>query len=216
MKPFEPTPPLQRLTLFLSCLLTLWTLRVVLLSPLLNPATPSAWQDAGNIAVKWLVWVLPLCIVLLSERVKVFEFLHLRSKVWSGVLVGLGVGLLYALGIVLVGIFIGHKEVNLSALLLLPRVFMSAALPEELLFRGYVLRRLEHVLPFWLANLLTALLFLVFHIPDWLYYNLGTVQAAFSVLVVGLVGAVLVRRTNSLWSAVLFHMLNNVATSLVA
>jgi uncharacterized protein len=211
----KPDSPLTRFPLFLSCLLTLWTLRVVLLSPLLNPATPNAWQDAGNIVVKWLVWVLPVCIVLLSERVNVLEFLRLRPNVGLGLLVGLGVGLLYALGIVLVEIFIGHKEVNFSALLTVPRVFISAAFPEELLFRGYVLRRLESSLPFWLATFLTALLFLVFHLPGWFYYNLSTVQVAVSVLGVGLVGGILVRRTNSLWSAVLFHTLNNVAVSLM-
>lgn len=205
MKFLEPKPSLTRLALFLSLLFALWTVRVVLLSPLLNPAEPNAWQDFGNIAIKWLLWVLPVFIVLAKQRP--LEFLRLRSNIASGLLVGLVAGLLYALGIAL----FENKDLNLTALLTLPHVLVSAALPEELLFRGYVLRKVENALPFWLANPVTSLLFLAFHLPGWLYYGLGTVQGVIGVLLVGLVGGVLVQRTNSLWSAVLFHSFNNLA-----
>jgi membrane protease YdiL (CAAX protease family) len=51
----------------------------------------------------------------------------------------------------------------------------------------------------------------VFHIPGWLYYGLGTFQNALAVFVVGLLAGVLMWRTKSLWSAVCFHALNNLA-----
>lgn len=192
MKPLESR---SRLALFLSLLLILWTVRVVLLSPLLNPAEPYAWQDIGNIAMKWLVWVLPIFIVLANK--KPLEFLRLRPNVFSRFFVGLLAGLLYGCCVVLFETATGQKTFNVNALLLLPRVLVAAALPEELLFRGYALRKLG-TLPFWLVNLLTSLLFLVFHLPGWFYYGLPSVQEIVGVFIVALLAGLLVRQTKSL------------------
>jgi hypothetical protein len=98
----------------------------------------------------------------------------------------------------------------------LRRIFISAALPEEILFRGYVLRHLERVFPFWQANLFTAALFLAIHVPGWAYYGIGSPVNALSVFIVGLICGALTRRSNSVWSAVAFHMLNNLAALITA
>jgi hypothetical protein len=56
-----------QLTIFLVAFFAVWTLRVVLLSPLLNPPHPTFWLEIAGIAVKWALWVLPVVSLPASE-----------------------------------------------------------------------------------------------------------------------------------------------------
>jgi hypothetical protein len=82
MKPDTTKSALAPFVLFLAFLLGVWTLHVWLLSRFLNPAEPNAWQEIGNVAVNWLVGVLPVLVIVARE--KALEFLRLRSNVVSG------------------------------------------------------------------------------------------------------------------------------------
>lgn len=207
MKPTQSIP--QRLTIFLVVFFVVWTLRVILLSTFLNPPHPTFWLEMAGIALKWMLWVLPVIVLVRLEHSNPMTFLRLSSRVGQGILTGFVVGLIYALGIVLVGHVVHNSSLNFAALLNVPLVLISAALPEELLFRGYVMAHLETFLPFWEANLVCALLFLASHFAGWTFYGLWSVQNTIVVFVVGLICGVLVRRTNSIWSGVVFHTLNN-------
>ncbi|HEU4323327.1 MAG TPA: CPBP family glutamic-type intramembrane protease [Roseiflexaceae bacterium] len=208
---------LRRLGLFLALFFAVWTLRVVALSPLINPSRPALWQDLAGIAVKLLLWVAPVWLIIAwSEGLDPADALRLRSRAAAGWLWGLAVGIAYLAATVLLAVVLDGAQVRAGALATLPRTFVGAALPEEILFRGYVLRQLEHALPFWQANLLTALLFLAAHLPGWAYFGGGSLAVAVAVFVVGVVCGALVRHSGSLWSAVAFHTLNNLAAALIA
>jgi len=58
-----------------------------------------------------------------------------------------------------------HTDLNdllLSILILLVTVFLIEALPEELIFRGYIYRYLHAIFPHWGTIILQALLFSLF------------------------------------------------------
>lgn len=95
-----------------------------------------------------------------------------------------------------------------------------AALAEELLFRGLLLGTLARRLSFHRANAVQGALFGCWHLAWPLALAVGPLEApvalpilaAGTVLVTGLVGAVFgafVRRTATLWTAVLAHVLHN-------
>jgi membrane protease YdiL (CAAX protease family) len=95
------------------------------------------------------------------------------------------------------------------------------AFMEEAIFRGVILPQLMLRFPFWLANVLQAFLFglahLVFPLHSWLSGQAlaGEAAAEAGLLLVlttvgGLVFGYLYYRTDSLWTAVLAHFIDNV------
>jgi len=62
------------------------------------------------------------------------------------------------------------------------------------------------------ANLFTAALFLLIHVPGWLYMqgpHWGLLSLGASIFVIGWVLGWLVEITQSLWPSILLHFLNN-------
>ena len=78
---------------------------------------------------------------------------------------------------------------------------------EELTFRGLLLRGLQKRMPFWLAALVSSILFAGLHLsPRNLPYS----------FLLGLVLAIVAFRTGGIWYAVLTHILYNMLASLLA
>ncbi|MFJ8529874.1 lysostaphin resistance A-like protein [Bacillus sp. NPDC094106] len=72
---------------------------------------------------------------------------------------------------------------------------------EEIIFRGIILRFFSGRFPFWIAAIGTSLIFGIAHT-----YSLGVMVITF---LMGLLMAVLCKRTNSIIPAMLFHIMNN-------
>ena len=62
---------------------------------------------------------------------------------------------------------------------------------------------------FRLANLITSLLFLAVHLPGWVALHAVRADAAATIFVLGVVLALAVRYTGSLWAAILTHSAND-------
>ncbi|MEB2280945.1 CPBP family intramembrane metalloprotease [Lysinibacillus xylanilyticus] len=77
---------------------------------------------------------------------------------------------------------------------------------EELIFRGFILRFLSERFPFWIAAILTSFFFGIAH-----SYSLGVMVFTFFM---GLLMAVLCKKTNSIIPAMLFHIMNNMSAFL--
>ncbi|MEH7462063.1 CPBP family intramembrane glutamic endopeptidase [Bacillus thuringiensis] len=72
---------------------------------------------------------------------------------------------------------------------------------EELIFRGIILQFFQQRFPFWIAAIGSSFIFGIAHT-----YSLGVMVSAF---MMGMLMAVLCRKTNSIMPAILFHMMNN-------
>jgi membrane protease YdiL (CAAX protease family) len=98
---------------------------------------------------------------------------------------------------------------NKKVLLILGLVFFGPFI-EELLFRGFLLKRMSSLLSQkmqWLAILITAILFAGLH----LQYNL--IAMAY-ILVVGIFLGIMKLKTDNLWFPLSFHILGNLYASL--
>lgn len=74
-----------RLATFQGAFFTVWTLHVLLLSPMLNPPRTTLWLETAGIAVKWALWVLPVIVVLARfEKTDPLTFLRLRPRALQG------------------------------------------------------------------------------------------------------------------------------------
>ena len=72
---------------------------------------------------------------------------------------------------------------------------------EELIFRGFILRFFSERFPFWIAAILTSFFFGIAHT-----YSFGVMVITFFM---GLLMAILCKKTKSIIPAMLFHIINN-------
>lgn len=128
-----------------------------------------------------------------------------------------GAMLLYDGAVMLVqyGGFHINMEHNLLHLLL---QFFLVALQEELLFRGFFYNILAYAMPQGRANLVSALFFLLIHLPGWIMG--GSSLAAIlttgaGIFVLGLVFGWLFGKSRSLWTPILAHLLWDVCARLL-
>ncbi|WP_010271898.1 CPBP family intramembrane glutamic endopeptidase [Paenibacillus senegalensis] len=163
------------------------------------------------------VLLLVVPIVVIARRYldrRLWEGLRLTSlaKGWKALIVGALCYLLPAFAGLLIFILMGWIQVSIqmaagdwliAVLTVTALVFIYEALPEELLFRGYLYRNLNSVLPHWQAVIGQAFLFLLFAwiigaAPSWnrivFFFGFG--------IVVGIIRVV----TDNVWSAIGFHL----------
>ena len=131
------------------------------------------------------VWI-QVAVGLTGVPLGFIEYLILRPSPWS-----------------MVGLFGG-----LAAAALI--IFFATGLPEELAFRGILLRRAVDAFGERKGLAFTTIVFASLHI-----FYLNLVDLVF-VLVVGLFYGIVVLRTRSLWGAIISHTIDNVVLYLLA
>jgi len=216
--------------LYILIFFALWTVRATLLYPIDEAiqAQSPAWRQVYADTVRIVMWIAPVFVYLaVVDKVAPLQFLYLKTPIdRRGLLIGSAIAVLYlACGFALTYFLTGNgqpKQISIDVtswqwyniLLGVP----IAPLAEEILFRGFVLRKLQGLARFWPANLATAGLFMAIHWPYWLYsqsWNTGLIPASLSVFGFGLLLGYLVRKTNSLWPSIVTHMLNNFISMVV-
>lgn len=162
-----------------------------------------------NIGLRLLIWVVPVWLYLrFVDGLDPVDYLKLRHHVRRGVLVAIA---LTALN--LAGSLARFGMPHLS----LQRVTWNSALGtsvlvgfiEEIPYRGFILQKLGERLDFWLANVMTSLLFLAIHLPGWVALHMLRADAAVTVFILGVVFGMAFRYSGSLWAAILTHSAND-------
>jgi membrane protease YdiL (CAAX protease family) len=109
----------------------------------------------------------------------------------------------------------GGGAPDLSASFLLNAVVVAPPV-EEAVFRGIVFRQLEDRLPWWAADVASALIFAAYHIPLWGARGRGlTLDGVAWVFAAGLVFGWVFWKTHSLGAATLVHASHNVLLQLL-
>jgi len=197
----------------------LWIVYVAAVYPSVerNPSLPQ--RVLLNELIRFGIFVAPVLLYLkFIACQEPFRYLKLNTNVSCGVLWGVIVGIIYAaLVLAWASLFLPSgvvfKPVPLEAWLTSLTV---STLIEEIAFRGFLLQQLERVVNFWMANLLTACLFVAIHFPGWFLSSgatlvSGKLIAMAEILLLGLLLGHLFKRTGSLWSCFILHAANNSA-----
>jgi len=80
---------------------------------------------------------------------------------------------------------------------------------EEIPYRGFILQKLAERMNFWVANLITSLLFLSIHVPGWLALHLLRADTMATIFVFGFVMGIAFRYADSLWTPTIVHSTND-------
>lgn len=160
---------------------------------------------------KWLVVVVFFGWVVFAEK-RPLESMGFRTPSFKALIYGgIGGGIAaFLFGNVLGGWLVGLLELEPSSetmneLLSLPlhqrfSIAATAAITEELLYRGYPIERLEESFGnLWLAGSLSILLFVGVHLPVWTY------TAIIPMSLISLVLVLLYVRYRNLWVVILAH-----------
>ena len=168
------------------------------------------------IAMKAIVWVAPaLLAIRVLERESLVSFLdlsHARRGLLWGSLIGLALVAVTFVGKTLPAGTQAHVP---SFSLVLLNAVVVAPLVEEITLRGFFLKRLElNGRRFWSANLLTTLLFVVMHLPGWLFKGrfpsvVSLTQAMVPLTILSLLFGWTKKRAQSLYGSMVVHSLNN-------
>jgi len=213
--------PKHHFWLFLIVFLAVWILRAtwfysrVDLS-ILDPT----WRLFFSTGMKFVMWVLPAAAyVLWHDRQSPLATMKVNTRIdWRGALIGVGVSIMYFAGMTAFEYFAAHQTLAMLLKAAPQTIFGTLAsllfspIFEELFFRGFVLPKMNESMRFWPANLVQTFLFTAIHWPNWLWvsgFRWGVVTTSVSIFLLGLLLGWLTRRTNSIWLAVIMHILNN-------
>ena len=168
-----------------------------------------------NIPLRLLVWVLPVFLYLRHiDHVHPIEYLRLKQHWKRGVIIGIVLTLINFLGSTLrFGIphptpqsFTWNSVIGTSLLI---------GFIEEVPYRGFILQKFEERWGFWVANLLSSLLFLGMHLPGWISLHLLKVESVILVFIFGVVMAIIFRYGKSLWGPIISHSTNDFIAFLI-
>jgi membrane protease YdiL (CAAX protease family) len=162
-----------------------------------------------QLGVRMAFWLAPVWFYLrYVERVNVLEYLKLKHHVRRGLLVGIGLTALNAAGTV-ARFGLPHPTMERVTWNSIFGTSLLVGVIEEVPYRGFMLRKFAEWMDFWLANLITSLLFLAIHLPGWIALHTLNAPAALTVAVFGFVMGLAVKWSDSLWAAIVAHSAND-------
>jgi uncharacterized protein len=188
----------------------LWTSWVYLIYPPMQAlGTGTLAYALANITMRLLLWVLPVFLYLrYVDRVNPIAYLKLNQYWKRGVLIGLAISVLNFAGM-LVRFGPPHPSMSYVTWNSVLGTSILVGFIEEIPFRGFILQKFQKVFPFWIANLLSSLLFLGIHLPGWVMLHAFTWSNAITIFVIGALLAVIFHYSRSLWSSIVTHSLND-------
>ncbi|MBN2879617.1 MAG: CPBP family intramembrane metalloprotease [Clostridia bacterium] len=168
---------------------------------------------------RFFIWALPPFLYLVFiDKVNPFTYLKLSTSLKKGVLFSLLLVPLGALWQLAEMRFRGDTIGSISFLSAITLIVIPMF--EEILARGFVLNKLSDIMPFKYALPFSALFFWMCHIPGWILISPDVIRFhlltySFSVfLVVGILGGMLMKKSNSLYPSIMLHMINNFISSI--
>jgi membrane protease YdiL (CAAX protease family) len=164
---------------------------------------------ALNLTFRFLFWIAPVLIYLrYVDGVDPVAYLKLSDNVRRGVVVAI---VLTAVNVI--GTFARFGPPHLS----MQRVNWNSMLGtsffigfiEEIPYRGFMLQKFADRMNFWLATLITSLLFVSIHLPGWIALHMLNAGAVVSIFIFGVVMAIAFKYSRSLWAPIITHSAND-------
>ena len=157
-----------------------------------------------EISVYLFIFLVPIFIYLEKvDRVNVLKYLKISENYKEGIKIGCIVSSIY-ISFLLIKNIVNGFNVNLDIGLLWISVLVVGFI-EEIPFRGFLLQKLSCKFGFMKANIITSLIFVVFHFPKWLLNGGNILMNLIQIGIISLVFGYLDDEYNSLWPSIICH-----------
>ena len=162
-----------------------------------------------NISIRLLVWVAPVLIHLrYVDGVDPFDYLKLTRRVGRGFVIALVLTIVNLLASI-ARYGVPHPTLERVTWNSMIGTSFLIGFIEEIPYRGFMLQKFAERMDFWLANLITSLLFLAIHLPGWLALHMLRADLAITIFIFGVVMAIVFRYADSLWAPIVAHSTND-------
>jgi membrane protease YdiL (CAAX protease family) len=168
-----------------------------------------------NISFRLLVWVFPVFLYLrYIDGVDPIEYLKLKQNWKRGILIGIILSIINFLSSML-RFGVPHLSIESFTWNSILGTSLLIGFIEEIPYRGFILQKLDEQYGFWVANLLSSLLFLSIHLPGWISLHLFSIESVIFVFLFGVIMAIIFKYGKSLWGPIITHSLNDFITSVI-
>jgi len=162
-----------------------------------------------NVSIRLAVWVLPVLLYLIYvDGINPVEYLKLKQNWKRGVIVGIVLSAINLFGS-MIRFGVPHPSVQSVTWNSVLSTSILIGFIEEIPYRGFMLQKFSERYGFWIATLISSILFLSIHLPGWISLHLLKVSSVVSVFVFGLVMAIVFRYGKSLWAPIITHSTND-------
>jgi len=162
-----------------------------------------------QLGIRMVYWIAPVWLYLrYVDRVDPLEYLRLKHHIGRGLLVGIALTALNVVGTI-ARFGLPHPTTERVTWNSILGTSLLVGVIEEIPYRGFMLRKMSERFDFWLANLVTSLLFLAIHLPGWFALHAFNPRAAVTITIFGFVMGLAVKWSDSLWAAVVAHSAND-------
>lgn len=196
--------------LYLLLFFTTWIIYIIWIYPWKETLGNTTLLYAiVNITIRLLVWVFPVFLFLrYIDHVDPCEYLGLKQNWRKGVIVGIAFSIA---NFFLSALRFGAPHPNIESITWnnILSTSLLIGFVEEIPFRGFIFQKFESQFGFWMANLLSSLLFLGIHLPGWFFLHQFNIVTAISAFLFGALWAILFKYSKSLWSSIIAHSLND-------
>ena len=214
------------LWLYVIAFFFIWTIRATVLFPIdksiSSPALGQLYADTMRI----FIWVLPVFAYLVwIDKKGPIEYLRLKTVGQAkDLLPSAFIVIMYFALVLFVDFVLANHPLKITitpisnSWLKTILVLTIAPLAEEILYRGFLLQKLQASLGNSTSSLITSLLFAAIHWPNWLYTSKSLVEIAtlsVQIFILSLLLGYLMQRTQSLWPSIFTHILNNMISFFV-
>ena len=204
---------LIKLILFLICFYLLWTIRAFVYKNFEMDMSSEWSRKSLSVLWKWSVWILlPVLYILFVDNENPVLFFNLRNSGNNLKKYLLGI-LIFCLIWQITLLIIGYDK-TISGPLTWIFTFLSAAIPEEFMFRGFVYTKIKGFISVKYSIVLTSLLFVLIHYPGWFIFAphslLNFLKDTLYIFLSSCLWCWIYEKSKSLYPSILFHGLNNI------
>jgi membrane protease YdiL (CAAX protease family) len=200
------------LLMYFLLLYTAWAMHRIILAPMIYKEYAGLPGILLNGLIKVFIWAVPVFMyIIYIDGNKPNTYLKLNNRILMGIVWGLVISIAL-IGINLIKMFVyGKNALNLNASMdNLVNVVLITCLTEEIVFRGFLLKKIEEFIEFWGANIIVAILFVTIHFPIWIANEGGiTITKVIPVMALGILFGYAYKKTDSLWTSIIIHGANN-------
>lgn len=180
--------PLAPFLLYVVAFHLVWAAWPLVLYPRLLALGPATLSYAVvNLSIRLAVWVLPVMLYLrYVDGVEPIGYLKLNQNIRRGIFIGVALTVMNLTGSI-ARFGPPHptwQSVTWNSVL---GTSMLVGVIEEIPYRGFMLQKFTERVGFWLANLITSVLFLAVHLPGWTSLHMLSPERAASVFIFGAV-----------------------------
>jgi len=169
----------------------------------------------SRLFIKLLVWIVPVFLYLkFYDKIDPLSYLKLKNNIKQGLIGALGLSLFFISYSGLRAYLIGNFKLDISlSINTWINGIVFVGLTEEIVFRGFFLKKLWDKLSFKKAMIVSSLLFVCIHYPIWfvkgklVFPNL--ISNSIYVFVIGILEAYVFKKTDSLWACIISHSIHN-------